>query len=159
MQTNSRNKIKAANEQQLHERLKILTTPKESDHNPINDIIEGSPNTTPQPKEEVLAEEVSLNSEQNIVETNDHKAAIVINTEVEAAENLSSLQDRFGVRKIKRPIKDAQLTARIESSTLKRFKEIVKMMYFPDKPNINETVTQIIRAFVEEYDKNNGKKQ
>jgi hypothetical protein len=24
-------------------------------------------------------------------------------------------------------------------------------MYYPDKPNINETVTQIIRAFVEEY--------
>lgn len=174
MQTNNRNKIKAVNEQQLHERLKILTTTKELDDNPINDIIEGPAVTAQQDVQQVdnrssstesLGEieatietaESTVTKEEGIAEYN--KARMVMETEVEVPENLSSLQNRFGVRKIKRPIKDAQLTARIESVTLKRFKEIVKTMYYPDKPNINETVTQIIRAFVEEYDKNNGGKK
>ena len=174
MQTNNRNKIKAVNEQQLQERLKILTTSKELDNNPITDIIEGPTVTAPQvashdknqlstietikPANETAetTEPITRAEEKT---TEDSKAGMDIETEVDIPENLSSLQNRFGVRKIKRPIKDAQLTARIESVTLKRFKEIVKTMYYPDKPNINETVTQIIRAFVEEYDKNNSVKK
>ena len=174
MQTNNRNKIKAVNEQQLHERLKILTTAKELDDNPINDIIEGQTATDTQvaqqtnnqaqtteivEKKETVTEKTQLTTRAGEKITDDDQAEIEIETEVEVPDNLSSLQNRFGVRKIKRPIKDAQLTARIESVTLKRFKEIVKTMYYPDKPNINETVTQIIRAFVEEYDKNNGGKK
>ena len=128
MQTNNRNKIKEVNEKQLQERLKVLTSSKDSDKNPIDDMIDSPAEikkSEPEQKEEIKE------------------------------KNLSSLQDRFGVRKINRPVKDAQLTARIDSRTLTRFKEIVRKMYAPDKPNINETVTQIIRAFVEEYDKNN----
>lgn len=174
MQTNNRNKIKAVNEQQLHERLKILTTAKELDNNPITDILEGASVSAPQVDQQVGTQTSTteiIGATETVIETaqsttrdeanitEDSEAGIEIETEVEVPDNLSSLQNRFGVRKIKRPIKDAQLTARIESVTLKRFKEIVKTMYYPDKPNINETVTQIIRAFVEEYDKNNdGKK-
>ena len=40
MQTNNRNKIKEANEQQLHERLRVLTSSNTSDKNPIDDMIE-----------------------------------------------------------------------------------------------------------------------
>ena len=135
MQTNSRNKVKEANEQQLHERFKALTSSNSSDKNPIDDLIEQPTNTT----------EADI-SQNKLVEENN---------EAYDQKDLSSLQSRFGVRKINRPVKDAQLTARIDSSTLTRFKDIVRKMYYPDKPNINETVTQIIRAFVEEYDKNN----
>ena len=178
MKSSNRERIKEINEQQLQERLKVLTNSKELDRNPIDDIIEGpnsltdnntqqatSGNTlgtdaTTKPKRtEVSKIDVEEDDNRETVEENTWKAMpqfVEDEVEVESPENLSSLQNRFGVRKIKRPIKDAQLTARIESVTLKRFKEIVKAMYYPDKPNINETVTQIIRAFVDEYDKNNS---
>jgi hypothetical protein len=126
MPTNNRNKIKEANEQQLHERLRVLTSSNGSNKNPIDDFIDNTTDTTDMPIQQA---------------------------EPANAKDLVSLQNRFGVSKINRPVKDAQLTARIDSKTLKRFKDIVKQMYYPDKPNINETVTQIIRAFVEEYDK------
>ena len=136
MPTNTnRNKVKEVNSQQIQDRLRILTSRKDSSENPINDIINKTEETTEQKRDE--QEIINNQSEPN-------------------EKDLSSLQNRFGVRKINRPVKDAQLTARIDSKTLKRFKDIVKQMYYPDKPNINETVTQIIRAFVEEYDKNNN---
>jgi hypothetical protein len=129
MQSNNREKIKEINKQkQLHERFKELQSNDAAESNPIVDIIQST----------------SLNMPQNTA---------TINEKTENS-NLSSLQDRFGVKKINRPIKDSQLTARIDSKTLTRFKDIVKKMYYPDKPNINETVTQIIRAFVDEYDRN-----
>lgn len=133
MQTNNRAKIKEVNQQQLHERLKVLTATGESERNPIDDIIESPP------------------QQDNKVEEQIPKP------DIEDAKAISSIQDRFGVSKIHRPVKDGQLTARIDSKTLTRFKEIVKEMYYPDKPNINETVSQMMRAFVEEYDKNNKK--
>jgi hypothetical protein len=134
---NNRNKIREINEQKLHERLKGLTYTDNTVKNPIDDMIDNHD----------TAVEQQANVQTSI--QNDNK-------ETDAEQStMSSLQDRFGVRKINRPVKDGQLTARIDSKTLTRFKDIVKMMYYPDKPNINETVTQIIRAFVEEYDKNN----
>jgi hypothetical protein len=162
MKSSNREKIKEINEQQLQARLKVLTTPKETERNPIDDIIEG-----PTDSEVHLTQPTAQQSDITtdiIHETKDEdceaeRSMIETEIDVTTTENLSSLQNRFGVRKIKRPVKDAQLTARIESVTLKRFKEIVKTMYYPDKPNINETVTQIIRAFVAEYDKNNGGKK
>lgn len=132
MQTSSnRNKIREVNEQQRQERLRLLTSSNDDNSNPINDII-AHQDDAKKNEEEQREEKEDVNSNN---------------------ENLSSVQERFGVRKLNRPVKDAQLTARIDSRTLKRFKEIVKTMYYPDKPNINETVSQIIRAFVEEYDK------
>lgn len=168
MKTSNREKIKEINEQQLQARLKTLTAPKEMERNPIDDIIEGPDSTENENKLQIKSQptkeiEESKNeakiqpNKENEAEVWEAPQKIIETTgdEVEFVESLSSLQNRFGVRKIKRPIKDAQLTARIESVTLKRFKEIVKTMYYPDKPNINETVTQIIRAFVDEYDRNN----
>ena len=139
--SNNRAKIQEANSQQLQKRLLELTSTKNDTENPITDIIDKTDNIV----------NIGTKSTQT---TNDNKADDTNNTN-NNENDLSSLQDRFGVRKINRPVKDAQLTARIDSKTLKRFKEIVKHMYYPDKPNINETVTQIIRAFVEEFDKNN----
>ena len=138
MGNSNREKIKELNTQQLQARLSVLNSSKNANRNPIEDIIEDT------------TEEKSLSTPSIETKTEPKIEEVAVEN-----NNLSSLQNRFGVRKIKKPIKDAQLTARIESTTLKRFKEIVKAMYYPDKPNINETVTQIIRAFVEEYDKNN----
>ena len=168
MKTSNREKIKEINEQQLQARLKTLTAPKEMERNPIDDIIEGPDSTENENKLQIKSQPTKeIEKSKNVAETPSNKETeaevweapqktiAATGDEVEFVESLSSLQNRFGVRKIKRPIKDAQLTARIESVTLKRFKEIVKTMYYPDKPNINETVTQIIRAFVDEYDRNN----
>ena len=173
MEISNRDKIRKINEQTIQDRLNMLTKSKGATRNPIDDIIEG-PETQNENNWKQVPENpqqtVGITAVQNEPKANESK--IDNNTsqvleepiwdtmqnqkeDVEMIESLSSLQNRFGVRKIKRPVKDAQLTARIESVTLKRFKEIVKTMYYPDKPNINETVTQIIRAFVEEYDKNN----
>ena len=132
MATNSvRDKIRKVNEEQkmlnekkLNERLVALTAHEKENDNPIHDFI-------------VIAEESSKINEEK-------KDSLQVKDENVNVENLSSLQDRFGVSKIYKPVKDAQLTARIDSKTLKRFKEIVKTMYYPDKPNINETVTQIL---------------
>lgn len=128
MQNNSRDKIKEINEQRLHERFKELQGVGGSVKNPIDDLIGREQTSAADTAQSYNEEEINTSS-------------------------LTSLQDRFGVRKINRPVKDAQLTARIDSRTLKQFKNIVKQMYYPDKPNINETVTQIIRAFVDEYNK------
>jgi hypothetical protein len=127
---NNRSKIKEINEQRLRDRFKELQNGEESGKNPIDDMITGN---------------VALSNDQQVTSQDEPS---------DGTPNLTSLQDRFGVRKVDKPLKDAQLTARIDRKTLTRFKDIVKMMYYPDKSNINETVTQIIRAFVEEYDKN-----
>ena len=178
MKTNNRERIKEINEQKLQARLNVFTTSKELGRNPLDDIIEGPMdpiNTDTQQlgansttstdmviKQKAAIEGNAKNTKfdaNQIAPTNQWADGNVVRndeTEVKSTENLSSLQHRFGVRKVKRPVKDAQLTARIESTTLKRFKDIVKAMYYPDKPNINETVTQIIRAFVDEYDKNSN---
>ena len=147
VKNSTRDKIRKANEghrisneKQLNERLIALTAHEKEDDNPIHDLI-------------VAPEEILKTSNEIEVKIIDKEEVIQAKDNDSNTENLSSLQDRFGVRKIFKPVKDAQLTARIDSLTLKRFKDIVKKMYYPDKPNINETVTQIIRAFVEEYDK------
>lgn len=69
---------------------------------------------------------------------------------------LDVAKNKFGVYKVEKPKKDSQASFRVPKDIHDEFRRIVTEIYYPQKPNYNETMIQIMSKFNQEY--NDSKK-
>lgn len=70
--------------------------------------------------------------------------------------SIKSIEDRFGIKKVDKLLRDSQASFRIPKEIHDRFREIVRELYYPQKPNYNETLVQILTEFVKTFEKENN---